>query len=236
MTGSYWPGDSLSSLLELHIQNYEEDRERHWSDDESTLRLLTFVDAVAQSVVASTDDLVLDISEELELIPWDQVPRMIEAIELSSEVKAKAEILMAWRFATSTDAMATRCLELARVVLRERPSERVLRFLRRVGRCYVAGFLPEGTVMCRGVVENAVNEAVVRWVPSLPDDKMRTKLDALLAGGHITSTGHSEASLVWLRGNTAVHKDPDAVGEVLETVSCTLRVLAQLQASGSGAG
>src|ERR1019366_10319924 len=103
MTGSYWPEGTLSSLLELVIQNYEEDREKHWADDESTKRLLKFVDAVAHSVVASTDGLVLSLSEELEHIPWEQVPNIIYSVELSGEVRAKAEILMAWQFATSTD-------------------------------------------------------------------------------------------------------------------------------------
>lgn len=226
----YEPGWKLAGLLETIIQNYEEDREKYWSDDEQTVKLRQFIDSVASTIVESSDDMVLTLSDELSSTNWESAQALIEALELSSEVRAKAEILLAWRFAATTDQMAERCLELAEILLEQHPSERVLRFMRRLGRCYVAGFMPESIMVSRSVLENVVNEAVARRALRT-DGKMSSKLDALLADSGLSSEARAEAWTVWQRGNTAIHKDPESVGQPLETIRMVLRVLIELQDS-----
>lgn len=225
----YEPDWKLAGLLETIIQNYEEDREKYWSDDDKTVRLRQFVDSVAITIVESSDDMVLKLSEELSSTNWESAQALVEALDLSSEVRAKAEILLAWHFAATTDQMAERCLELAEVLLEQHPSERVLRFMRRLGRCYVLGLMPETIMVCRSVLENVVDEATVRRALST-DGKMRSKLDALFSDGALSSEARAEAWTVWQRGNAAIHKDPESVGQPLETIRMVLRVLIELQA------
>jgi hypothetical protein len=136
--------------------------------------------------------------------------------------------VLAWRFATTTDEMANRCIELAEVVLETHPSERVLRFLRRLGTAYIVGLFPEAIMLCRGVLESAVDDAIgTHKLQS--DGRMRSKLEALQDAQRLPPDVRNKAWLVWQRGNTAVHKDPSAVGQALETIRLVLEVLGRLQ-------
>ena len=225
---SYWPGSSLQSLIETIVQNYESDWERHYSEDEKTVRLREFIDAVAQSVVGSSEHLVVRLADDLAPWTWEHAQQIISALDLEAEVKARVEIHVAWMFATSSDAMAGRCLDLMAVALSAGPPERVGRFLRRMGRCYVAGFLPESVMLCRSVLESAIDELLVRReVPS--GGKMTEKLKALQSAELLHADGVRDALTVWHRGNAAIHKDPDSVKQVLGTITITLRLLGELQ-------
>lgn len=225
----YEPDRKLSTLLETIISEYETDRDRYWSDDEQTTQLIRFVDNVAAVLVESSDALLI---KEMGVLTGENLSgarQIIEALELSAEVRAKVEILLAWRFATVTDEMASRCLELAELLIREHPGERVLRFLRRLGRCYVVGLFPESIIMCRGVLESVVDEAIqIAGIAS--DGKMRSRLDTLVSTGNLTVTARNNAWIVWQRGNTAIHNDPEAVGQPLETITMTIGVLRELKA------
>jgi hypothetical protein len=106
----------------------------------------------------------------------------------------------------------------------------VRRYLARLGRCYIAGFLPESVILCRAVLENAVNEAFDRRGGSggAVPHKMSLKVKHCERMGWLTSHGRSEAMNVWVRGNTAVHNDPEATRDVLGTIVLTMGVLGQL--------
>jgi hypothetical protein len=59
---------------------------------------------------------------------------------------------------------------------------------------------------------------------------MRVRIDAAKMFGRLSANGAVDVWNVWIRGNTAVHKDPDAVRDADDTVRATMRVLAELYA------
>jgi hypothetical protein len=229
----YEPGQNLSVLIESIVQAYEDDREREWADDEQSVRLREFVDSVAHALVDSSSELVLAVPGAIGA-NWDSARAVIEVLELRRDVQEKVEILLAWRFATRSDEMAQRCLQLAELLLTRSPGERVLRFMRRLSRCYIAGLIPESVMVSRAVLESAIDEATQRHGLTT-DGRMRGKLAALVNGKYLTHASREQAWLVWTRGNTAIHHDPEAVGDALETVTMTLAVLRELD-TGAASG
>jgi hypothetical protein len=111
----------------------------------------------------------------------------------------------------------------------------VLKFLKRVSRCYVGGFDAECVVFCRATIENALNDKFrIKEIP-IPKpqngkSEMRTKIDAAYKFGWFF--GVVEKSdypwKIWLLGNKAVHHDPEAVKSVAATVNMTMLALANL--------
>ena len=226
----YDPESRLDTLLEIIIQEYETDRERYWSDDENAARLRKVADRLAHIVVDSSEDTVLRMPDGATDTPWAGLQEIIRDFELSDEIRAKVEIIVAWRFATDNRAIAERCLQLADLALRQRPSERILRLLRRLGRCYVAGLYPETTMICRGVLENVVDDALGRLQLTM-SERMRDKLATLVTHGALSPERQRDAWTVWQRGNTAIHKDPEAVGHAFETIKLTMNTLVALSSS-----
>lgn len=120
--------------------------------------------------------------------------------------------------------MANRCLELARLVIAAQPHESVMRFLRRLSRCYIAGFLPECAMLCRAVVENALTEKFDRKglpLPATPEGRssMRSRLDAAVRFRLLSAEAADNLWIVWKRGSKAAHEDPEATQNVLDTNS-----------------
>jgi hypothetical protein len=145
-------------------------------------------------------------------------------------LQAHVELEIARVFTLRTDEMAERCLELARMALRIAPGEAVLRFLERLGRCYIAGFFPESVVMCRAVLENAVLERFSRERKPLPSpaqgrSEMRARLHRAEELGWLTRRQRDEAWSVWERGSKAAHRDPNVTKEVLQTIKITVGLL-----------
>lgn len=88
-------------------------------------------------------------------------------------------------------------------------------------------------MLCRAVLENAVAETFSRHkVPVPATDEgaspMRTRLIAALRLDWLSRASHDAALIVWQRGNTAVHNDPEATGDVIGTIRLTLMVLGDL--------
>ena len=225
----YEPGRDLSGLLVSIIDAYAEERDHYLSvDDPKVARIVRLVDEVARAIVESSDEFVLNWQEDRSTPDWETTRALIRTLELSREVREKTEILLASRFAENTDQMSDRCIQLAELLLERPPSEKVLRFLRRLGRCYIAGFFPESIIVCRGVLENSVNEELDRRKIAT-DGKMGSKLDALQNCGAISAGSKKNAFTVWRRGNTAAHNDPSAVGNAFETIVFTFDILQELQ-------
>jgi len=146
---------------------------------------------------------------------------------------AQVELEIARSFALHTDEMAQRCLDVARLALETLPGEAVLRFLSRLGRCYIAGFFPEAVVMCRAVLENAVEEKFARTreplpVPSSGKSTMRAKLNRAKELGWLTRRQTGDAMSIWERGSKTVHKDPQVTKAVLDTIQVTMTLLGAL--------
>jgi hypothetical protein len=146
---------------------------------------------------------------------------------------AQVELEIARAFALHTDKMAERCLELARMALEISPGETVLRFLNRLGRCYIAGFFPESVVMCRAVLENAVLERFEREgkplpVPAPGKSEMRARLARAEDHGWLTRKQRTEAWSIWERESKAAHHDPAVTTAVLDNIRTTVELLAIL--------
>jgi hypothetical protein len=122
--------------------------------------------------------------------------------------------------------MAHRCLKLAKLVVSAQPNATVLAFLRRLTRCYIAGFFPECIILCRGVLENAMRETVQS------PKGMKSKINQAKEEGRLSKDGASAAFLVWDRGNAAVHNDPETTEDALGTIRLTMTVLGELYSTG----
>jgi len=98
------------------------------------------------------------------------------------------------------------------------------RFLVRAINCYLVGLSAESLVMCRAVLENAVNdkyaERIRRGQRMLRGaTRMKARIDGAVRRHWLTPTQGDQANQVWLRGNKAVHVDPESVGSPLESLT-----------------
>lgn len=224
---------TLGGLLGLVVENYESERAEYWGEDAQGKLLLGFVDSVARTLLDSSRDMV---AKPLELegleFHWRQVEHLASEV-LLPQIQERLEIEVAYEVTDGLSGSADRTMKLARLVLRERPNATVTRFLQRLSRCFIVGFLPECVMLCRGVLENAISDAFDRKSVPLPADSsghstMRKKLDAAVLLKIMTPAARADADMVWARGNTAVHHDPEATRDVYGTIEKTLRVLKEL--------
>jgi hypothetical protein len=232
----YDEGESLSGLLSLVIQNHESDREAYWSDQEDHTLLLKILDGVASALLTASGDMVATPTDvEGVPFPWESVRRLADHPELREQVVEKLRIEVAYDSVDRINDAAERCLDLTRSVLAAQPAENVAKFIQRLGRCYVSGFLPECVIICRGVLENAVRERFDRAGVPLPATSqgvspMRQRLEWAVKAKWLSAAASKDAMVVWQRGNTAVHDDPEATKDVLGTIQMSMRVLQELTA------
>jgi hypothetical protein len=164
--------------------------------------------------------------------------RLLKPTRKPGRLRGWLELAIAQSFSLHTDEMSERCLALARIALPQRPGPAVNRYLQRLGRCYVAGFDPETVIVCRAVLENAVNDKFHREhkpvpIPSAGRSEMRAKLIKAEDLGWLTRREHEDAWAVWDRGSTAAHRDPQVTTAVLETIETTIRLLNTLYRPGT---
>lgn len=230
----YSEGDSIGSILGLVVQNHEAYREEYWAAEEQDRRFLLLVDAVAGSLFTASQDLLAKpLIFEGKPFDWEAVEQIASMGLFAPQIREKIEIEIAHELTGEMYEMAGRCFDLAKLVLHTRPNATVMRFLQRLARCYVAGFLPECVMLCRAVMENAVTEAFSRKSLPLPQDEdgrstMRQKLDAAVKFKLLTTGRRKDAELVWTRGNKAVHHDPLATKDVYGTIEITFGILQEL--------
>jgi len=227
------PRYSLDVLIDGAIDEFEDEREQEWSNDDRTKRALTTIDATAGWLLAGTEELVITSDEPPQGIDWDLALKLANSKLLSKEIRDRLQIEVARRFVGSTTKMAERCLDLARLVMKERPGKTVLPFLRRLARCYVSGFHAECIMLCRAVVENAVVDKFAREkipLPATPEGRspMTIRFRAARMLGWMSDRTVNAAETVWHRGSKAVHHDPHATVQILETIQMTMGVLERL--------
>lgn len=220
----YKNGSSLD--LDLIIQNYEDERRRDWDRDEQSRAFLALIDQLARTLLRGSQELVEPAATKpVHPFSWEQVRFLTEQESISIPVLERLEIDVAWELCTETRAMAYRCLDLAKIVVTAQPNATVLGFLRRLSRCYIAGFLPECVMLCRSVLENAVKECIGTKHP------MRNRIATARQRGMLSSQASEAAMLIWKRGNAAVHEDPEATYDVIEIIVLTSKVLTELYSS-----
>jgi hypothetical protein len=219
-----WMIESAINQFELDIEAASEDRDKE---------VVNFVNQLAKWLLQGADNLVWPEDK-----PWPNVePRVALLLArheaITSDIHDRIQVDAAWKFSIYTQEMADRCLELADLVLETKPNESVLKFLRRLSRAYIAGLVSESIILCRAVLENAVVERFERSgipLPATPEGKstMTSRLATALSFGWLSDDAWAAAKEIWIRGNTAVHKDPDVATQALDTVKKTMLVLSQL--------
>jgi hypothetical protein len=197
---------------------------------------LKILDGVAKALLTASGEMVAAPAEiDGFPFPWKSVRRFADHAELREQVIEKLRIEVAYDYVNRINDSAERCLDLTRSVLAARPAENIAKFIQRLGRCYVSGFLPECVIICRGVLENAVRERFDRAGVPLPAtaegvSPMRQRLEWAVTVRWLSAEAARDAWTVWQRGNTAVHDDPEATKDVLGTIQMSMRVLQELSA------
>jgi hypothetical protein len=233
MRSAYDDGASLAGMISSTIDEYASGREVFWEQiDPSGAKSLEFVDAMATQVLEASDKLLAP-GDTARPLGWSSILALLDDQQFGRITLEKIEILLAERFAADTDCMVARCKEIAGELAHARPNRSVMNFMHRLSRCYIAGFLPESVMLCRAVIENAVNEVIdAKHVNVLRDEdgkrSMRAKRDALCRAGFLSKQGSSQAGMIWLRGSAAIHNDPNGTQAVFESVQLTLSVLSEL--------
>lgn len=133
-----------------------------------------------------------------------------------------------WLLPDFNDA-TTRSVAIAQLVLKEEPTEPVGRYLKRLARCYIAGFDSECVILCRAVVENAVSARFEREGHPMPS-QMRARVSLARTKGWLSRENEKGVMDVWVRGNKAIHADPELVKDVTGTLRLTLTATSELLA------
>lgn len=230
----YHPDAALDLYLESTVESWDSSRDVWWNSkvQNGHISLGRLADELAEALIMATDELIVPHRTEGILEPlyrerFQAIHELLEKTELRRWALERLEIHVARQFCTGSGAMAQRCYDLSKLVLDRRPNRSVLQYLRRLSRCYIAGFDSEAVVMCRAILENALSDVFQRRRLE-PDAKMRVRLDQAQELQWISAAARRKAWTVWTRGNTAVHHDPEAVGDALSTIEMTLSVLQEL--------
>ena len=225
---------SLASHLALTADDFERQQTAHF-------RTAVGDGAVGEEVLAAVLSMtrgLLDSGTTMVRAPLTGFPDTLLEQFLAKDgfpgrLDGQVELEIARSFALHTDEMAERCLEIARLALKISPGEAVLRFLTRLGRCYIAGFFPESVVMCRAVLENGLLDKFVREQKPLPvpapgRSEVRARLNRAEEHGWLTRKQRDDAMSIWERGSTTVHKDPHVTKAAFDTIQTTMLLLASL--------
>jgi hypothetical protein len=223
------------------LEDYRDAREVYWSatDHEDIMRraydemALMFMKVVTTLVTGSVEPGGNDWRAENEnrwtwfLRQLDQHDEVAILFDQAIEMSVYESVM------ERLEGSRERCLQLASLVLSTRPSEPVERYLGRLSACYISGLLPECVILCRALLENAVSDVFQRHGIPLPQNEegvsaMHTRLKAAHMLGWLSADGLAGAKTIWLRGNKAVHQDPDATRDVFGTVVLTGNVLSEL--------
>lgn len=153
-------------------------------------------------------------------------------------VRESLWIADAWNVVQSIEGRAERCIQLERLVRdtlgKRRAPGPCLRYISLVSRCFINGLDTECVAMCRAALETALKDAVTdehraraqrhRDDPTLSDLICAAfhPSNRLLNGQHALQKA---AEQVKLRGDKAVHGDPDIAKEVLETIEMMLTLV-----------
>jgi hypothetical protein len=230
----YEPESSLN--LDFCLDQYEQLRHEYWEHRPALTPFLELVDSIARAVIRGSAELVRPsaTTQGGSAVDWKTIAS-IAAPESKGYplVRERIEIEVAREFSLGTMGMAERCLDLTRILAAAQPNESVMRFLRRLSKCYIAGFQPECVVLCRAVLANAVTETFGRKKVPEPADSggnstMKMKVDAAHRFGWLSKNAADEAMMIWRRGSKAIHDDPEATRDVRATIAATTSVLTKL--------
>jgi len=130
---------------------------------------------------------------------------------------------------------ASRIFQLYKLVLCSVPSPRTQQFLGRLSRCYIWGFDPECVILCRAVIDTAFNKKInYKMCKKYPVKRnkspfsLENRIEVALKEELIDKDIAKKANRVRLRGNIAVHEQPDGIKDVWGTICDTVAVLEKI--------
>ena len=230
----YDQGNDLSDYIDRAIDDFRQDRERYWYEQDPRF-LSIYADFLAGRMISAATDLTVPQSDAPKHPDntWDKHVKDAESEEMRDEVMEGIQLVLAEDLSRDLTARAKRCKELTSRILADKPPLPVLKYVRRLTRCYIAGFYPECVILCRGVMENAVKQQFGRKNVDIPATEggkstMRTTLDAAKMFGWLTPQTHDDAWTIWTRGNKAVHEDIEVTTDAFGTIMMTINVLKDL--------
>jgi hypothetical protein len=237
-------GGSLLGLLEDIICLYEQDRENHWS------KIIQYDQAerFAKSVLKISEQLIAiePIDDDLGVLQYEtNDPQFFTPVfAADSPLDKESPLKLVWeRFSIdlaneSVEKItkgAKRIFDLYKLVLDTHPSKPTQQFLARISRCYIWGFEPECVILCRAVLDTAFKDAVTFEVydnyvkkNNKNSGALENRINAAYETGIINREISDKAHTVRIRGNKAVHEQPDATKDAWGTVRNTLAVLEAL--------
>ena len=221
----------LEDALYATLHSWEDSRDDYLSEaDESWQPVIKAVEELANAVIRATQDLSVPGQLEGILAAGTTPKRLFEDPALNHLRKLALErIQVHVGFANSTDVegQAERALELTEFLLDSEPPEEVVRFVRRLTRCFVLGLHPECVVLCRAILETALKAGYRTRGAGAPGG-LAQKISKAEAEGWLSTDARRAATTVRVRGNKAVHDDPTATEDVLGTIQLTVQVLREL--------
>lgn len=231
--------DGLENSLYAAIHIFEDSRDR-WHARHSDYQLFKALDNFGGSIAQCMRSLVLQA--DLKAF-FHSGPKLREAISgpgiVHTVIRDRLEIEFAFEFCTDVEGRAQRSLELLELVLSHAPSHNVQRYLRHLTRCYIDGAYPECVMLCRAVLENAVRDRFEQSNIPTPatasgHSSMSSRLVFAQKARWLTPNQARDANTIWLRGNKAIHDDPEATTDILGTIRMTISVLQALLSPSPG--
>ena len=156
----------------------------------------------------------LRLAQDLSGTDWEQTYVMQDALDPAEPYcgipRDGLELEAARQAVRALPVVVSRTQQVVWQALNNHPSPIVSAYMRRLGRCYVAGFDPEVVILCRAVLDSALKE-LVDDTPSAPRT-MDGRIKTLHAGGVLSASQVDIANQIRLRGNHAVHDEPAEKG------------------------
>lgn len=122
------------------------------------------------------------------------------------------------------DEGADRIFKLYRLMLSSPPSRPTIDYLLRLSRCYIWGFDPECVILCRSILDTAFRINKICEENQFDYD-LKNRIDVAIKKGFINGKIGRLAHTVRIRGNKAIHNQPDATKDVWGTICNTISVL-----------
>jgi hypothetical protein len=227
MLGTYEPDGNLSSYLELHVGNWETDFEEYWGllaaeppegVEPADWELARLLDLVGRNLVGCAQMLTArpELAHVLRRSHPDEDPigslRDLSSYNVSRD---RCEIQLAWEATSLLGAAKTRSMELLLFLSAFTLSPRAAAYLDRATQLYIWGFDPEVAVMCRAVLEAALEERIDES-ELLSLGQRRGKfgfqfyqyVEAAAQKGLISPENRKFADQIREAGNKAVHVSP----------------------------
>src|SRR5207244_2729947 len=154
--------------------------------------------AVLRDVIGAAERLVADPEAGERRVPYDEMfERLVCDVELPYVYQA-LESYWARRYSLDLCGMAERSGALMKAAVEAQPSDRVMNYWRRLSRCIILGLWPEMVILCRCVLEAAINDlydrkrAAGEHASSVPPS-MRKKLERAVDNGWLSALGSQTA-------------------------------------------